>query len=38
MKSITRLATALSLAFALAAPALAQTAMKISISVAQNSH
>ncbi len=38
MKTFTRLAAALSMAFALAAPALAQTAMKISISVAQNSH
>ncbi len=38
MKCITRLAAALGMAFTLAAPALAQTTMKISISVAQNSH
>ena len=38
MKSLTRLAAALALAAAFSAPALAQTAMKISISVAQNSH
>ncbi len=38
MKTLTRLTAALGLAFALAAPALAQTTMKISISVAQNSH
>ena len=38
MTSLTRLAAALALAAAFTAPALAQTSMKISISVAQNSH
>lgn len=38
MQHLTRLAAALTLAIAATAPALAQTAMKISISVAQNSH
>jgi hypothetical protein len=42
MNTLTRLAAALSLpaalAFATVTPALAQTAMKISISVGQNSH
>lgn len=38
MKTLTRLAAALAVALAASAPALAQTAMKISISVAQNSH
>jgi tripartite ATP-independent transporter DctP family solute receptor len=38
MKTFTRLAAALAVATLFTAPALAQTAMKISISVAQNSH
>jgi TRAP-type transport system periplasmic protein len=38
MKTLTRLAAALALGAMFTAPALAQTTMKISISVAQNSH
>lgn len=38
MKTLTRLAAAFTLAWAAATPAPAQTTMKISISVAQNSH
>lgn len=38
MKTLTRLAATLAVATLFTAPALAQTAMKISISVAQNSH
>jgi TRAP-type transport system periplasmic protein len=38
MKTLTRVAAALALATLFSAPALAQTAMKISISVGQNSH
>ena len=38
MKTPTRLLAALGLALGLSLPALAQTTMKISISVAQNSH